>query len=527
MNNFGLKKNSPLEKNYSYIILCTTIFSVLFIALLYKNQSGITYPIFALITMVYVSLVLFKMNVSIKGDSWIYMVAVTLLGVSIFMTDDGRIIFLNKLVMFVLVVSFTLHQYYDDNKWDFITYILNIFRAMFGCVSMADRIIEDGVTHYMPDKITRKKSGGKGKYVLLGFLISAPIVVFVLILLISADSLFSKAIWDFIKLEFFENYFVDINSIVVMFILVMGYTYTLMAYISSGLVKGDILKKSGEFEPTVGITIAGVLSFIYALFCGIQIRYLFMGMMNNNISLPYDVTYSEYARTGFFQLLFVSVLNMVIVLFSLYKFRKSNVLKGLLMFITMCTFVMIGSSASRMLIYIKFNYLTYLRIFVLWSLVVIALIMAGVAINILVKKFPMFKFSLFVVVLLYIIFSFIRPDAIVAKVNTDNMNKETQYSFFSDTPLYDDYEYLCELSADAAPYILDGVSPKDYEDIKETLKSLGYAYRYTPSNYEFENNKLLRDNWWCFYLAKHENTVNNMGIRDFNISRYQLSEYFD
>ena len=200
MNNFGLKKNSPLEKNYSYIILCTTIFSVLFIALLYKNQSGITYPIFALITMVYVSLVLFKMNVSIKGDSWIYMVAVTLLGVSIFMTDDGRIIFLNKLVMFVLVVSFTLHQYYDDNKWDFITYILNIFRAMFGCVSMADRIIEDGVTHYMPDKITRKKSGGKGKYVLLGFLISAPIVVFVLILLISADSLFSKAIWNFLKI---------------------------------------------------------------------------------------------------------------------------------------------------------------------------------------------------------------------------------------------------------------------------------------------------------------------------------------
>ncbi|MCQ5134549.1 DUF4153 domain-containing protein, partial [Coprococcus eutactus] len=59
--------------------------------------------------------------------------------------------------------------------------------------------------------------------------------------------------------------------------------------------------KEGSYEPVIGISITVVLTAFYLIFAVVQIVYLFM----NSAGLPDYMTYAEYARRGFFQLLFV------------------------------------------------------------------------------------------------------------------------------------------------------------------------------------------------------------------------------
>ena len=61
---------------------------------------------------------------------------------------------------------------------------------------------------------------------------------------------------------------------------------------------------------------------------------------------------------------------------SLLLFRESKILKAILTIMSLCTFVMIASSAVRMIIYIRYYYLTYLRILVLWALALLTLLFA-------------------------------------------------------------------------------------------------------------------------------------------------------
>ena len=223
--------------------------------------------------------------------------------------------------------------------------------------------------------------------------------------------------------------------------------------------------------------------------------YLFIGS-RANFTLPNGMTYAQYAREGFFQLLFVCIINLILVLAGIYLFRESKILKVFLCIITSCTYIMIASSAMRMLLYIQYKYLTFLRVFVLWALLVIALVMAGVMITIFKKDFNFFKYSTIIVTCLYLVLSFARVDYIVAKINIDNIERETQYEFFKGIAVYDDYSYLFyNLSLDAAPAILA------YDDGSDSDECGTYNQR----------KKL--------YKARILNETDNIGIRKINISR--------
>ena len=87
----------------------------------------------------------------------------------------------------------------------------------------------------------------------------------------------------------------------------------------------------------------------YVLFCIIQIFSLFLGKMQH----PAGYTYARYAREGFFQLLFVCMINVCLVLFFMGCFRENGLKKILLTVISGCTYVMIASSAFRMCLYIQ------------------------------------------------------------------------------------------------------------------------------------------------------------------------------
>ena len=81
-------------------------------------------------------------------------------------------------------------------------------------------------------------------------------------------------------------------------------------------LKGEIKEEVNagkKGEAILAIPMAGILTVLYLVFSVVQIAGLFLG----KLTLPEGYTYAMYAREGFFQLLAVSVLNLMLVLISL------------------------------------------------------------------------------------------------------------------------------------------------------------------------------------------------------------------
>ena len=335
-----------------------------------------------------------------------------------------------------------------------------------------------------------------------------------IVLLGEADAVFRQ--WTD---RFFEN--VNLANILNVFFriaFIFFASYMLVSYLCKKSIKEEV-KDKRKGEPVLAITVTGLLSIIYLLFSGIQIIYLFLGKMQ----LPEGYTYAMYAREGFFQLLAVSILNLVIVLVALHYFKENKILKVILTIMSLCTFIMIASSALRMIIYIRYYYMTFLRIFVLWTLMVLFLLFVGVIMGIYREKFPLFRYSMAVVTVLYILLSFSHPDYIIASINVANTSEnDTQTrevsdeDFFQSSEYYHDFRYLSNLSADAAPIILP------------YMEELGYDFRlfYEENIWNGETlenqytGRNTAEGFGYYYLEKLQKSCDNFSFRTYNISRH-------
>lgn len=124
----------------------------------------------------------------------------------------------------------------------------------------------------------------------------------------------------------------------------------------------------------------------------------------------------------------------MLVLVTLSFFRENTALKIMLTFLSACTYILIISSACRMFLYIQAYQLTRLRVLVLFALLVLAVLFAGVIRSIYQERFPMIHYSVAVVAVLYLVLSFSHMDAWIASYNI----------------AHDQTSYLYELSTDAS-----------------------------------------------------------------------------
>ncbi len=501
--------DTHIKENFHIYGVASILYGLLYVFCMFKNDAGITYPLFAAGTIGYILFVLRKLEMKLKKESRFYIISILLLGISTFCTDDGRIIFFNKTGVFLLTICMVLGVIYDTAQWNLGKYLGSIVRVCAMALCEINKPFSDFVW-YCKNKLGQKHS--KYLYLMIGLGITIPLFVVVFMLLTSADAVFR----DMANNLFSGIMIGDWIIIAFMFLFMTMASYCLVVNISKKEIKEEVVD-SRKWEPLIGIPVASVLSLLYLVFSGIQIVYLFLG----NMQLPEGYTYAEYAREGFFQLLAVSIINLIIVLIGLYYFKPSKILKVVLTIMSLCTFIMIASSAMRMVIYIQYYYLTFLRILVLWSLAVLALIFAGVIVYIVKESFPLFRYSLIVFTCLYIGLSFSHPDYWIAKVNLESTN--AMRSEFFKGAAYDDYYFLSELSADAAPVMVEWIVEEGYST------NVYYGNNTTLENYMTMNggivnapgseiNEKISCAYW--YLEGLREECSDMSLREFNLSRF-------
>lgn len=489
------------------------LYAIFFTFCLYKNASGITYPFYAAGTIGFAVYTIRKSGISWRGEHILVLAASLLLGVSNCFTDNTKIILMNKAWLFVLMMYFLLAACFDTKKWQFGKFLGNILGLSVGSIGKMFSFFPDVQAWVEEHKGTKNT---QVLYVLAGLGISIPLIAVVLVMLSSADIIFRESM----NAIFGEIDGWDVFCCIIWSVAIFFFSYGMASLLEErGLNEKTKDHRTGQ--PVIAISATAVIALIYIYFCVIQVVYLFAGYG----TLPEGYTYAQYARQGFFQLLFICLMNLVLVLIGLGFFKESRVLKGILLVISLCTFVMIASSAYRMLLYISVYQLTFLRIFVLWALLVIALLMAGIIGKTLKSKFPLFRYGLFVITCCYLVLSFGQPDYWIARYNISayvRQEKEMQAAIEqageeSAAEWEDngngrhtvDTWYLRNLSADAASVIMTEGSVERYrvyEAEKERWMNGEAKEPDTPT-------------WDVDYIERQKDRVDEMSFRSYNFSR--------
>lgn len=502
--------HTKIKEHFNIYGVATFLYACWYAFCMYRNPSGVTYSFFVAGSLVYICFCLSKLGITWKKGNGFYAVSMVLLSVSTFCTDDGRIIFFNKLGVFLLTISMVLGIAYQTGKWNLGKYLIAILTTCAGILGELGAPFSDAIW-YCKNKLDKKNK--KYIYVGIGLLVTIPLFLIVLALLTSADIVFRNMADKVLSGFRFGNIMLVIWMVALMFFV----SYGILVQHSKKCIPEEVKDKRNG-EPLIAIPVATVLSLLYIVFSGVQILYLFMG----NMELPTGYTYAEYAREGFFQLLAVGILNLILVLIGLCYFRPNKLLKIILTVMSACTFVMLASSAVRMIIYIQFYYLTFLRILVLWSLVVLFLIFTGVIIYIFKDRFPLFRYSMVVVTVLYIGLSFSHPDYWIAKVNLEG-SKETRSEFFLGRQ-YSDFRFLKNLSADAAPVLLEWAEEEGcdlwyYTYCNDSEKYVEYLSEFRKYNPAAVNNDGSAKSYAYDYLENLAERVGKTTLRNFNVSR--------
>lgn len=451
------------EKRFQAFGIGSFLYALFYTFCLYHNASGITYPFFAGGTLLFFGYFIKKSeSSSAEGKSEsskshiskkFLMICIVVAGMLNCTTDSDTLIFFNKLLMVVLMGVLLLQCWHDLTGWSAMAYIKGVMTMLFGCINNIFTSIGDmmAARRLFQIKSQKRKISPDSRRILvsvaIGLLIAMPVAAFIVILLASADAVFYKLICDTLTFQLDIDLFDNLGAAVgigMSVIIVFTLCYGLFAYNTDPrnikIIDGMAERDAANLDTYIAATVNGVMCMIYLLFSGIQIFGLFLGKM----TLPEGYTYSSYARRGFFELVFVCLFNIMLVLFTLAYFKNSFILKILLTIICGCTYIMTISSAYRMLLYISSYQLTFLRLFVLWALVVIALVMTGVLVYVHNPGFSLFRYGLVVLTIGWLSFSALHPDYWIASYNIMAGEEGQDY----------DHYYLRErLSLDALPVI--------------------------------------------------------------------------
>lgn len=310
------------------------------------------------------------------------------------------------------------------------------------------------------------KTGWQAKAVpiLRGIVIAIPVLLIFGALFASADAAFAAVISKVFDIEWL---FGHIAIIIFATWIIGGFLY--------GSLSGIQVPTIGEKQfgrGSLGIievgTVLGLLAALFAAFIIVQIRYYFGG--EAIIQATTGLTYAEYARSGFFELVFVSALVLPILLSADWMLRRQNrkqerifrILAGIQLILL---FAVMASALYRMVLYMNSYGLTddrfYATVFIIW----LAVVFIWFSATVLMKKRERFAFGALVAVWITAASLFaVNPEAIIVRVNADRV--EAGYEF--------DAEYAVRLSADSVPALIEALpslSEKDKCILTEHLLS--------------------------------------------------------
>jgi hypothetical protein len=296
-----------------------------------------------------------------------------------------------------------------------------------------------------------------------GLAIATPLVVVFGALFMSADAVFAELVANIVRFDF---------ELIASHVLV----FAILAWISTGYLRGFLTTTdlpladrengtdgSGVAAPkwlALGITevatALAAIDLLFLVFVIVQFRYLFGA--DTLVQITPDLTYAEYARRGFFELVFAVVLVVPVLLAADWLLDRRSArdgvvfrsLAGLQIGLVLAIAV---SALQRLRLYFDSYGLTESRLYAMVLLIWIGAMLLWLAATVLRGRRHAFAFGtlasgLATVALLFVI----NPDAVVVRANFARTAS-------ADAPVPFDAAYAARSeSADAVPLLIDALA---------------------------------------------------------------------
>lgn len=290
----------------------------------------------------------------------------------------------------------------------------------------------DLATETQKEKQWSAATAGRGKAVGRGLLLATPLLLVFGGLFASADAIFKANLENLLRWNLdIETAWAHVVTFLISLVIVGGLLHRIVHHV--GPTEPPIVKevpdnKVGIIE--IGIVL-GSLALLFGSFLMVQFRYLFAG--RDMVVTTAGLSYAEYARGGFFELVWVAALALVVLLGSGAILRRERpadelVYRWLGRIMVAMVFCIVGSALLRMNLYTSAFGLTELRVYSTVFMGWLALAFAWMLLTTLAGRPQRFAFGSFIAGLLTIFcVNLLNPDALIVRTNLAKPNADVAY----------------------------------------------------------------------------------------------------
>ncbi|NOT63497.1 MAG: DUF4173 domain-containing protein [Acidobacteria bacterium] len=309
-----------------------------------------------------------------------------------------------------------------------------------------------------------------------GLALAVPVLAVFGGLLMAADAMFENLVFNAFSFD---------ASALVLHLFVAGCVTWLVGGYLHGLLSASALSKhkapvsaaqtaSGFFSLGIIETgiVLGLLNLLFLAFVLVQFRYLFL--QGAEFAPDAGTAFSNYARRGFFELVWVSLLVLPLLLGMHWLLRKDQprnetIFRALASTQIALLFVIMASAIKRMLLYHECCGLTELRIYTLAFQLWLAVVFLWFIATVLRGQRERFATGAVIAGLCIIAaLHILNPDNLIARVNLARARDGR----------HTDIPYTVSLSADSVPALvagLNGLSATDQQQLRTRLRERDWS----------------------------------------------------
>lgn len=403
----------------SLIFICGSILSILQSILFWEKEPGISVMLFVISFLAGLIYLMYKHKKVENKRAFILAIPIILLSATYFVYHN--IVFQTINVLMIVLLTIIMCIYVTRLHVKIQEFLVKAVELLAGSFESISDVIDSLKNKFKKKENIENEKSMKIKQVLKSFVYAIPVILIVFVLLMSADSVFAN-IFEGILGEF-QNIFMAENF--VMFCLRIC-IILIFFFIFSGffvnLLKKDTMFNSESEEKIIEIhvekmtidMILTILNIFYFIFSIIQFTSLFSKIDTS------DFNYAIYARQGFFQLMIISLINIVMMILAKVNKEKTNsYTKGMAILTLLFTIVILLSAFFRMNLYEKAYGYTYLRLFVYYILATEFILILPIGLWILDKKIDILKWTIGIVTIMYVILNFSNIESTIVERNVD------------------------------------------------------------------------------------------------------------
>lgn len=286
--------------------------------------------------------------------------------------------------------------------------------------------------------------------VLRGALIAVPLLLLFGSLLAAADPVFGSLAGDVLAFDLEEV----LSHVALICVLGWGSAGYLSRYLEHASARTAPLPFPLP-RPRIGLVdgavALGLLNALFLAFVAVQLRYLFGGA--ELVQVTPGLSYAEYARRGFFELVSVAALVIPLLLLADWSVRRERLaeewlFRGLALGQVLLLFAILASAGYRLRVYSQTYGLTEQRLYASVFMAWIAAVLVWLIATVLRGHRERFAFGALAAALIAALgLNALNPQALIVNVNAERVEAGAEY----------DVAYAGQLSGDAVPALVSAI----------------------------------------------------------------------